>query len=185
MKTKRILFLAMSKCLASGAKAQFYDSADEICYYVLYESERNDSRFGHEKSATLPQHVTVYVFNFDGKKAAELNTYGSGDDLGLVKRNLSFNPTHYDEKVETAVYDFEYDSTTGGEITYVRPIENTGKDKITFRFSRDRNMLQRIYEYKKSYYSLSEGCEIMRYKRVDKSYFKTGRSRTPSSGMYE
>ena len=36
MKAKRLLFLVMAICLASGVKAQFYDSADDIYYYLEY-----------------------------------------------------------------------------------------------------------------------------------------------------
>ncbi|MBQ9672025.1 MAG: hypothetical protein IJV34_04140 [Prevotella sp.] len=185
MEAKKLLFLVMAICLASGVKAQFYDSADEIYYYVAYEQEGNDSKFGYRKQDILPQYVNVYVLNFDGMKAAPLSTYGGGDPIGVVKRNLKSNPTHYDDKVETALYEWEYVTATGGETIYTYPLDNTETSKTAYCFSRDRSILSRKYEYKKSYHFPRDGWEITRYKRVDKSYFKTGRSRTPSSGMYE
>lgn len=42
MKTKRLLFLVMAICLASGVRAQFYDGPDDIYYYVEEFNEYED-----------------------------------------------------------------------------------------------------------------------------------------------
>ena len=104
MKGLRFLLLGMAICLASGVKAQFNDSADDIYFYVEY------------KDGSFVDNGRVLIFNFDGAKAAELT--GRFDRLGIwdreatkvndVKDNLRKSPIYYDEKVETQEYELIY-----------------------------------------------------------------------------
>ena len=64
----------MAICFASGVKAQFYDSADDIYYYISYDETTNPGY--------LPNRW-VYIFNFDGKKACWWG-YGATKDY-IVK----------------------------------------------------------------------------------------------------
>lgn len=66
MKAKRLSFLVMAMCLASGVKAQFYDSADDIYFYLLESDGGSKSIYSSE----------VLVFNFDGRKACQLRGAG-------------------------------------------------------------------------------------------------------------
>ena len=206
MKTKRLLFLVMAICLANGVKAQFYDSADDICYYVeeYYELEEikstQDSYYDvfSGRKMYLPSFTTektgkilkrenngmAMVFNFDGMKAAILFR-GS---LSIIKDYLKESSSYCEDKVETTDYDYKYSSTS-----YKEKVRDTGnewkahstssswtvyeKGSNTLIFSPDRNTL--IED--------TPGLlnTITYYKRVDKSYFKVGRSRTPNSTMHE
>lgn len=85
MKLKKLLvFLSMVFCLASEAKAQFYDSADDIYYYVNIKS---DGTFG----------PFSFIFNFDGKNGCVLSEGANDDDARYpllvddIKRKLSQN----------------------------------------------------------------------------------------------
>lgn len=184
MKAKRLLFLVMAICLASGVKAQFYDGPDDIYFYVSCK----DNGEMHNNGYTL-------IFNFDGLKAANLAPRmlagWEGEEVDDVKNNLRRNPTIYEERVEMVDYDISFVSSTSSGITYKM------KDKyydatlylgacteITkFEFSSNRDILYFVTEYKKA----NGKTEIYKhlYKRVDKSYFKVGRSRTPSGTIYE
>ena len=182
MKTKRLLFLVMAICLASGMKAQFYDSADDIYYYVEYEN-------GEYKS-------DVMIFNFDGRKACVWK-----NSVSSLKSIFKDNPNYYEDKVETTEYVLKYRSSN----TYMEGEDNDKKSHKKYTFSYDRNTLTYINYYgtprlTSGYwvtgplgypiYTPSEWItewhnEKSTYKRVDKSYFKVGRSRTPSSTMHE
>ena len=184
MKANRLLLLVMTICVVSRVRAQFYDTADDIYFYVSC----NDNGEMHNNGYTL-------IFNFDGLKAANLAPrmiYGwEGEEVDDVKNNLRRNPTIYEERVEIVDYDISFISSTSSGITYKM------KDKYhdanlylgayttvrKFVFSSNRSILYYIIENKET----NGKTEINRYlyKRVDKSYFKSGRSRTPSGTMYE
>lgn len=174
MKAKRLLFLVMAICLVSGVRAQFYDSADDIYYYVELEN-------GNYKESCK-------ILNFDGTKACLLNEYiedgnhyiYSVDEVkNLVKRNTNY----FEEQVEVGDYSLKYISGN----TYSQTVTNTLNNymgtkvltiKYTLRFSSDRNYLFLSQ-------SVDGKTRDWTYKRVDKSYFKSGRSRTPSGTMHE
>lgn len=174
MRELRFLLLGLVICLASGVKAQFYDSADDIYYYVKYV----DDEFKDE----------VIIFNFDGQKACRWNASASS-----VKSNLSSSPSFYEDKVETTEYDLRYIS--GNTYRYKK---SNSEEYDDYTFSYDRSTLTKIvhyqtivtpgipgggFNYSKSYKEWRENKYT--YKRVEKSFFKIGRSRTPSSTMYE
>ena len=180
MKAKRLLFLVMAICLASGVKAQYYDSADDIYYYVEYED-------GEYKS-------DVKVFNFDGRKACVWNS-----SVSSLKSTFKDSPSYYEDKVETTEYELRYRSSN----TYMEGEDDDKKSYKKYTFSYDRNILTYINHYGTPHYNMprppsspwglwtpGEWITIWHndktiYKRVDKSYFKVGRSRTPSSTMHE
>lgn len=167
------MLLGMAICLTSGVKAQFYDSADDIYYYVEY------------KDGECVTDGYARIFNFDGKKAALLNMYknnGVGPytaPVRVVKANIKNNPTFYEDLVETTEYSVKFSHGT----VYTHNYEfidgyshNTRFLSYTYRFSSDRNYL---------YVSSNDYSGEITYKRVDKSFFKVGRSRTPSGTMHE
>lgn len=177
--------------VASIAKAQFYDSADDIYYYV--EVSKNGNAVNDVKDQY------VYVLNFDGKKAAVLGrTDGlSSGSFSEIQKNIQNNPSFYEEKVETTVYDvnyapssyrtsYKYEKTTRNwdsiaGITWVATFSNT------LEFASDRNSftlttITNTHDAAGRPISYSDKYE---YKRVDKSYFKVGRSRTPSGTLHE
>lgn len=178
MKSKRLLFLVMAICFASGVKAQFYDSADDIFYYVEFENGE----------------FTDYcvILNFDGKRAAILNEYhdtGYGGEYKLygveeVKKKIKENPNYFEEAVETNNYRLQFVSGTKYCVKTSMLLQNANpmflprKDiwKFDYTFSSDRNYLYILNHY----YN-----ETSTYKRVEKSFFKVGRSRTPSSTLHE
>ena len=175
MKELRFLLLVMAICLASGVKAQFNDSADDIYFYVKYvDGEYKDD---------------VLIFNFDGQKACRWVM-----SVSSVKSNLSSNPSFFEDKVETTEYDLKY--VSGNTYRYK---ESNSEEYDDFQFSYDRNTLTKImhyqaiitpgipggfgFDYRKSHKEWSENKYT--YKKVEKSYFRIGRSRTPSSTLYE
>ena len=185
MKESRFLLLGLVICLASGVKAQFYDNADEICYYVEDYCETEEIRqvywqgmptLNWEKTGKITKDYPkegsekVVIMNFDGMKAAALAGGGyDGEDIYTIKRRLQESPSYYEDKVETTEYNWKYSSSSSG-VTY----QQGSYSRI---FSRDKStMIQdngSNYRWKRH------------YKRVDKSYFRVGRSRTPSSTMHE
>ena len=161
MKAKRLLFLVMAICLASGVKAQFYDSADDIYFY--YDQNHSNSLY------------EVLVLNFDGKKG-----YWWYQSVSEVKNKLKENPNYYEDETETADYSrVKYASSTATTVTYTIYF---GSDnlKTEWKISRDRKALTE-YKYNKN----NQIVEKNYYKLVDKSFFKIGRSRTPSGTLYE
>lgn len=175
MKAKRLLFLVMVICLASGVKAQFYDSADDIYFYVEY------------KNGAFVDDGKVRVFNFDGKKAALLNhNFYDGDGDGpfflsvkKIKNKLKNSPDYFEQLVETTNYDVDYTGT----LSYVYKssyrafgVAKSFVEKYTFSSSR-----------KELYVDDLDGgfTKKTTYKKVDKSFFRVGRSRTPSGTLYE
>lgn len=182
MKAKRLLFLVMAICLASGVKAQFYDGPDDIYYYVVTSID------GRSVSTPDPD---VYIFNFDGRKACQL----AKEKVKTVQDNISQNPDHYNAMVETKKYEMEYTSSYSGVCyvwndvwTFYTPAwgNRTVYQTNTYIFSRDRNSLT-LEDKRKSSGPTGNGNDVTKYemKKVDKSYFKVGRSRNPSGTMYE
>lgn len=176
MKAKRLLFLVMAICLTSGVKAQFYDSADDIYYYVECD-----------KNGQIKENGQVYIFNFDGRKACYWN-----ESVGSVKYSLKSNPSYYEEKVETTEYILKYNSSN----TYRK--DDGGSEYRDFYFSYSRSELTITKHYNKTIIPTNQYGMMMlgmaykewtdektKYKKVEKSFFKIGRSRTPSSTMYE
>lgn len=205
MKQLRVLMFALAICFASGVKAQFFDSADEIYYYeefyVYYEKTKAIYYLGmasatFEKTGKIEKkmyHETGYVprisvWNFDGRKAAMLGL----DSKSEVKENMKKSSSYYEDLVETKDYDWKYTSDS----SYLREkkSENTwmisylpgygtiyerGKGEIVI-FSSDRNKMYKLYQD-----DFTGCCKIIECKRVDKSDFKVGRSRTPSGTLHE
>ena len=172
----------MAICLASGVKAQFYDSAEDVYFYLEYSEDGK---------LVDKEEQNVLIFNFDGKRACI--TYGSPKD---VTKNLKNNPDYYPDLFENKEYDLEYTYSSSGTC-YTSSSTDTKYDSFVgkttvkhnnkYAFSSDRNTLTKTWEYT---YSNAYGAKkthehIYVYKRVDKSFFKVGRSRTPSGTLYE
>ena len=186
MKAKRLLFLVIAICLASGVKAQFYDSADDIYYYVEYK----DGRF--------VDNGNVFIFNFDGRKACLLGE----SVVNFVKNKFKEDADYFDRRVETSEYSLEYTHSSYYTVyqgeksnsSYSPTVGSTTVTNSTFRyeFSTDREtMYDKSYVVNTYYYPFEPYKKTYKteqnktYKRVDKSFFKVGRSRTPSSTMHE
>ena len=174
MKAKRLLFLVMAICLANGVKAQFYDSADDIQYYVTFEN-------GKVKDTGW-----AVVFNFDGRKACVDMT-----SIEKIKTNLRKSASFYEDWIENAEYRVEYISNN----TYQTKGLFAG-EYYKFTFSNDRQTLTLVDHCKVAvmnytpYGPVLSGREEWKdktytLKKVDKSYFRVGRSRNPSGTMYE
>lgn len=174
MKAKKLFFLVMAICLASGVRAQFYDSADDIYYYVTFES-------GKVKDTGW-----AIVFNFDGRKACVDMT-----SIEKIKNNLKKSASFYEDWIENAEYGVEFISNN----TYQKKGLFDG-EYYNFIFSHDRQTLSLVDHCKVAimnytpYGPVLSGKEewkdkISTLKKVDKSFFKVGRSRTPSGTMYE
>lgn len=182
---KRFLFVMLTMCLSCVVNAQFYDDADEICFYVIDDTSGTGDY--------------CYVINFDGDRAAILNMYtraetaytvsgpitGRSDNfsrINEVKNKIKTNPNYYEEKVEDSDYDMLYNSSLSSSyrIVYVRNRSTPSAIcKDNFSFSTDRKKMYLTNNY------LSPMRKDIPYKRVDKSYFRSGRSRNSSSRMYE
>ena len=174
MKAKRLLLLVMAICLASGVNAQFYDGPDDIYYYVAAEDFWNETNSAEVNKTGY----WAYVFNFDGRKATHFGGQYSRD--GIISY-LQQNPNYFEEKVETADYSrIKYVSSSGSETIYEYPW--VGSTKIWLYFSADRKVL--ISRVMNSTGPKDKG-DGNKYIRVDKSFFRVGRSRTPSGTMYE
>lgn len=158
MKAKRLLFLVMAICLASGVKAQFYDGPDDIYFYV-----------GCDDTGKLKEDGLVLIFNFDGEKAC---LWSMGPRY--VREMLSKNSNYFEDATETSDYGLKH--STGNCYQEHGPIYS--KD---YAFTKNRDMLTLTHrvggQLNKTY--------INTYKKVDKSFFKVGRSRTPSGTLHE
>ena len=175
------MLLGLAIFLTSGVKAQFYDSADDIYYYVKYKHEYTDPQiqgFGWDAKVVLipkskdyredDNFAEVIVFNFDGKKAAVLGC----DKVYNIKKHLKESSSYYEDKVEITEYGLNYISSSSN-IVYA-------SSDYSYSFSNDRRLL--IQSYKTRNENNYDRCY---YKQVDKSFFKVGRSRTPSGTMHE
>ena len=174
------MLLGLAICLTSGVKAQFYDSADDIYYYVECD-----------KDGQVKDNGQVYIFNFDGRKACYWNY-----TVSSVKSSLQSNPSYFEEKVETTEYNLKY--TSGN--TYRK--SDGGEAYRDFYFSYSRSSMTETNHWLKTVVpQVNAGMygtlpaiglaykewtdDKTNYKKVEKSFFKIGRSRTPSSTMYE
>ena len=191
MKGFKLLLLVMAICLASGVKAQFYDGPDDIYYYVEY------------KDGNIVENGKVFVFNFDGKKAAILSSafgkrsvdymgyVGGNTSISDVKNYLKNNPSYYEEKVESTEYELEYTSSNTYQCKSTETEGKRGQAYANFTFSSNRNTLEYVHHYwytdpfvrLNGYYGWDDVKKT--YRRVDKSFFKVGRSRTPSNTLHE
>lgn len=198
----RLLCLVMAICFTSGAKAQFYDRADEIYYYKLIRSYSEKFRqvvlpngmptLNYEKTGKIEvsdyvdDNSEVSIWNFDGRKAAQLDR----QSLSVTKERMQKSPSYSEDLVETSDYNWKYisDSSYLREMKskyswlssylprYGTMYERNGRPVI---FSSDRYKMYEVTD-------LGFGhCYIYEYKRVDKSFFKVGRSRTPSGTLHE
>lgn len=184
MRNVKILLFGMAICLSNGLKAQFYDSADDIYYYVEEYYEYEESRIENKpflgpqlvytgkmiKKYPDPNHEIVKIFNFDGNQAAELTNIEHWR-VKDIKEILKNNPNCYEEKVETTDYIYKYISSSSGIIYKNTSYENG----FIFMFSSDRNKMTMTRKGNGNTY----------FKRVDKNYFKVGRSRTPNNTLHE
>lgn len=176
MKSKRFLLLVMAICLASGVKAQFYDSANDIYYYLL------ESKDGKTASSQ-----DVRIFNFDGRKACELACHSPQ----IVQKNLKENQDFYGELVETTKYDLEYSSGSSGTRytkTWTNSTTGMGGEtwfhnvSLVYSFSSDRRVLTLYSKTKSQTYDFgyiqginpSEYECTSIYKKVEQSYFQNG-----------
>lgn len=176
MKGLRFLLLGLVICLASGVKAQFYDSANDIYFYL------EESRDG--KTSTNPY---VRIFNFDGRKACELANHSPKD----VQSNLKANLDYYGELVETTRYELEYESASyGTRYKNTSTTSTTGMGGETwwwnttryYDFSSNRSTLTLKSKTRTETYDFgpmqginpreSESTTV--YRKVDKSYFLNG-----------
>lgn len=127
----------------------------------------------------------VRIFNFDGQKAAELGH----SSLSIVKSNMQRSSSFYEEKVETTEYDLNYSSKIFRNhipnwLTPYVPSNGTvyENSKGPLYFSSDRESLFVFCTFNVN----SETHEyLLEYKRMDKSFFRVGRSRTPSGTLHE
>ena len=193
MKGLRFLLLSMAICLASGVKAQFYDSADDIYYYVQCD-----------KYGQITENGKVLVFNFDGRTACELTGLMEYEGIGIrtfsyvedVKKRLRKSLTYFEDKTENTDYNLCYASSgTGTTYTgsfsfeYSAPMGTVyATYEEVFNFSSKRENLEHKETRKalqSANFSESKATETNLYKKVDKSFFKVGRSRTPSGTMHE
>lgn len=184
------MLLGLAICLASGVKAQFYDSADDIYYYVELD-----------KNGQVKENGRVIVINFDGNKACDLSgllqyrievghIIKSGCYVDDVKRNIQTSITYYEDKVETTDYKLRYVSGNKyqGETNNLSWTNDfTGnycwlKETHTFDFTSDRNTMTDNIEQKTHQGTI---YDTVRFVKVEKSFFKVGRSRTPSGTLHE
>lgn len=188
MKTNRWILFAMMVCLVSiiEVKAQYYDGPDDIWYYV--QCDENGKIYGKNVNIVKTNHSQCRVFNFDGRKACVWSY-----SIENVQRDLQSNPSHFEEMIETTEYDLKYTSND----TYRQ--EYDGGRYTEFHFSNSRSSLTVKYHYTAYRTGVTymngmafttgpfpeEEDEITYYKKVEKSFFKIGRSRTSSSTLYD
>ena len=145
MKAKRLLFLVMAICLASGVKAQFYDNADEIFYSEICDKMRSN--------------INYYE---DQVESANYNVY-------------------YDSSKQA--YCIEYKYTLGTNLFTGAP--HIGYYNYEFTFSSNREYCYLNCKTRDNIGGAFNGSSRRTFKKVSKSFFKSGRSRTPSGTMYE
>lgn len=184
MKELRFLLLGFAICLASGVKAQFYDGPDDIYYYV----ECNEQGEPYSEGYSI-------VLNFDGLTAANLcSKRYSGEEAEKVydtRQNIQNNTSFYEDRVETTQYSIKYESSSPMVTYKVREYYHDATmytpvriEIRKFQFSTGRDKLYYISEWRNSERKIVDTGKRT-FKRVDKSFFKVGRSRTPSGTMHE
>lgn len=174
--------LVVVMCMTSVAKAQFYDSADDIYYYVAVKDDGNLGGM-------------CFIFNFDGKNACILAETDEDDDrypplVDEVKTKISQNTNFLENRIETGLYDVKFMSGNTYKKTgnYDFHDENVGyhygQFSWTFRFTNDREfMYWTLWNNNQGGFERTQ--KEWKFKRVDKSYFRVGRSRTPSGTLHE
>ncbi|MBR1466736.1 MAG: hypothetical protein IJ607_10315 [Bacteroidaceae bacterium] len=181
MERKKIMLLVcFITCTYAMSFAQFYDSADELYFYV--DDTSNPDR--------------CFIFNFDGTRACALNqhsgtstfigmygqnigSYTDYDHFNTVRAKIKQNPNYYEDRVENLDYKMYYDSSASSSYTVYKFKRNWNQTTTTdvFEISPDRDYL---------YCNYGGGRNGSRkYIRVDKSFFRSGRSRNVEGGMYE
>lgn len=167
--------LFMMMCVVYTAKAQFYDSANEIYFYKADNSENSNAY--------------VLVFNFDGRKAALLEQ----TTCASIQSNLKNDMDYYGKLVETTDYSLKYESSASGtRYTTEKTYSTTGlwlpgetwwhNTTTNYDFSSSR------YTLTVSSKTISQSYEIAQvaganpstreststYTKVDKNYFING-----------
>lgn len=187
MKGLRFLLIGLAICLANRVNAQFHDSADDVYYYVEY------------KDGNYVDDGKVLIFNFDGRKGALLSHQEGQrvDKIEDVKNNIKRSPNYYEDKIETTEYNLTFVSENSykwnnnyslqqnrvGSFGSI-PMTIHFKDIWTFSFSSNRSLCYFKWEQNPDQFFQPSSWTTI-FKKVDKSYFKVGRSRTPSETIYE
>lgn len=183
MKELRFLLFGMAICLVSGVKAQFYDGPDDIYYYVRCD-----------KYGQIEENGEAVILNFDGKTACVLAINEDEwqlypPNVNTIKEKLSKNINYLQNRIETGIYDTQYVSGNTykrtGKYNYDEELlgYRYGSFEWTLNFSSDRKTLNmKIWSNNQGGVSFNQERT---YKQVDRSFFKVGRSRTPSSTLHE
>lgn len=150
-------------------EAQFYDSEDELYFYLIEGTYANPY---------------VYVFNFDGEKAVDLVSVDkSSNSISIVKSRINEkNQNYYEDLVFNATYNMKYDANKSDYNTtvytrYLPPNYGPGI-LIIYKFSNDRENLTILNNTKYP----------QTYKRIPKDYLieqKGRRSKANSGVIYE
>ena len=166
MKAKRLLFLVMAICLASGVKAQIYNS--EVLFYVEEDSKLSD-----------PQtRLSIYRFK-NGKRQ-----YYNGEDhlkdvCDNLKSNINYYETHsakwsdglgdeFDSKMSNAkwiVYSYHFDAC----YDYNTGIMEFPSHTCYSAFANDFSKYMSWYEPEFDYRGGAHAGARITYKRLTKS----------------
>ena len=150
----------------SSMVAQFYDSEDELYYYLQEGSFANPN---------------VYVFNFDGEKAVDLVAVDkSSNSMIIVKGRIKYNQNYYEDLVFNATYNMKYDANKSDYNTtvytrYLPPYGPLPGILIIYKFSDDRENLT----------ILGNTSKPQTFKRIPKDYLieQEGRRSKANSGV--
>lgn len=208
MKTMKQLFFTMVALLSANmGYAQIEDSADEIHYFV--KCEESDIMI----EGALPKvhdNTEVLIFNFDGEKACLLNYVPEKgvDLLKKVKQNMRTNPDYYEDLVETNDYDVEYEGAELFTDIYIYDWQQITHETISGNGLEIKNFYSDKY-YVQDYDSGPMSIKLVRdwvffcpayplfpdagkhfvtetyFMEVPKSFFRSGRSKTPQKKMIE
>ena len=105
MKAKRLFFLVMAICLASGVRAQFYD--DDVYFYARAGESISDKK------------TVLIIVHFNGH-----HMFKFGNSVERIQNNLRKSPTYYDEYMKSQSHDrYKYSSeySNSQKVTYVWP----------------------------------------------------------------
>lgn len=168
-----LLIMAIVTMTPLHVNAQFYDSENDICFYV----NSQDPRY-------------CIVINFDGNKATYFNhTYFFS--VQTVQNKLNEDPDHFEKRVYTANYNMNYTGEFSGVAYHFQEHRNgiygLNTDSYVMEFSNDRNTLNyKCYPQCANPSSSIKPSKIESYKRVPKEYFITqrrGRSSNNNTGI--
>lgn len=161
--------------LCGKSSAQFYDSKQDVRFYVATAVSKGES-FPH-----------VLVFNFNGTAATLLHHHqDSSHGVSKCKRNLSQDIYFYENKVPNSSY----------EIKYRRDLSNTHKKvyALDIFLSYFGKYITKFYELsadgkRLKYYngeeSYNSGSYATEYMLVDKDYFLDANSNLKNEIIYE